>query len=53
MIFLYARVVRHELRIKMNTNALNIILLLLVYSSFLSFEAPLQHIKSSKYIKLF
>jgi hypothetical protein len=38
---------------KMNTNALETILLKLVYSSFLSFVALFQHVKSLKCIKLF
>jgi hypothetical protein len=43
----------HELGTKMNTNALKIILLLLVHSSFLLFVPSFQHKKSSKYTMLF
>jgi hypothetical protein len=42
----------HELRTKMNTNALKIVFLLLVHSSFLLFVATFQHIKSPKLHKI-
>jgi transcription initiation factor IIE alpha subunit len=41
----------HALRTKMNSNALKIILIVLVYSNFISFMASVQHIKLSKYTK--
>jgi hypothetical protein len=43
----------HEFRAKKHTHALKTILLLFVYSSFLSFIVSFQHIKSSKCTKLF
>jgi hypothetical protein len=44
---------RHELRTNMNTNTLKIILLLFVYSSFLSSVAAFQNVKSPKCTKIF
>jgi hypothetical protein len=43
----------HRLRAKMNTNALETMLILFVYSSFLSFVTSFKHIKLSKCTKLF
>jgi hypothetical protein len=42
-----------KLRTNMKTNALKIVLLMFVYSSFLSSVASFQHIKSPKCTKLF
>jgi hypothetical protein len=43
----------NELRVRINTNTLKTILLLLVYSYFLSLMASFQHIKSPKDAQLF
>jgi hypothetical protein len=43
----------HELRTNIKMNALKTVLLMLVYSYFLSFMASIHHIKTSKYTNLF